>query len=452
MNIDLSRRRFLHRAAQAALGTAGAYGLLGSLQGIGLSSAQAATNDYRALVCVFLHGGNDSLNLLVPRDAAGHATYAQGRRNLALARDSLLRISPLDGGDYGLHPSVPGLRNLFAAGRLGFLANVGSLLAPTTKADYAAGRNVPTDLFSHNAQQSQWMLAQPDLSPARGGWAGRLADLMMDKPPDGLAMNVSIAGNNLFQAGTLSTPYSMGVGGPVQYRATVNRARRAQALAAIRQSAVDRGHPFAGYVGAVARQSEDMAGMIESALANAAPLNTAFPDTALGNQLSAVTRLVQSRAALGAPSRQVFFVALGGFDLHDNHLVEHTALLAQLSDALSSFDAALTELGLNQAVTTFTHSEFGRTLSSNSDGTDHAWGSHQMVMGGAVRGGRIYGLMPDLRIGSADDVRDGRFIPTTAVDQYAATLGRWMGANNADLHTLFPNLGRFATANLGFMG
>ncbi|MGQ0700884.1 MAG: DUF1501 domain-containing protein [Panacagrimonas sp.] len=448
---DFSRRRFLRCAAQAAFATAGTYSLLGSLRGLGLSSANAAPGDYRALVCVFLLGGNDSLNLLVPRDAAGYATYAAGRRNLALSNASLLPISPLSGGDYGLHPSVPGLRDMFAAGRLAFLANTGTLLAPTTKADYAAGHNLPRNLLSHNDQQTQWMLGQPDSEPSRGGWAGRLSDLMMDSSADGLAMNVSISGTNLFQTGALTTAYSMAASGPVRYEAAASSSQRAATLAAIRQSAVNGNHPFAAYLGAVARESDELAARVGGALTGAAPLNTVFPASQLGKQLLAVTRLMQSRTQLGAPSRQIFFIGMGGFDTHDAHLAQHANLLADLSASLKAFDGALNELGMGQSVTTFTHSDFGRTLTSNGDGTDHAWGSHQMVMGGAVRGGTIYGQMPDLRLGSADDLIDGRFIPSTAVDQYAATLGKWLGASSSDLNTVFPNLNRFASADLGFM-
>lgn len=449
---DRSRRRLLQCAAQAALGTFGAYATLGSLHGLGLSAAHAqnAATGYRALVCVFLFGGNDSLNLLVPRDMAGYDIYAAGRRNLALAREALLPITPQGGGDYGLHPNAAGLRDLFAAGRLAFVANVGSLVAPVTKADVIAKVDLPRELLSHNEQTTQWMLGQPESFGTQGGWAGRLADLMMTPSPDGLVMNVSIAGNNLLQTGSSSAPYTMAATGPVSFEFG-DDAERIAHVAALRQQAIAGPSPLAAYFGAMAKGAAEFVPRVRSALKDARPLGTVFPETQLGSQLRAVARLMQSRIALGSPSRQIFFVSLGGFDTHDLHLSRHAALMAELSAALAAFDAAVTELGLSETVTTFTHSEFGRTLTSNGDGTDHAWGSHQIVVGGAVRGGRIHGTLPDLTLGGPDDMADGRFIPTVAVDQYVATLGKWFGASTTELATVFPNLDRFTKADVGFM-
>ena len=459
----MKRRDFIQRALCATAGSS----LFGALAGK-LSIAHAATlaeprllgTDYRALVCVSLGGGNDAFNMLVPRSGTARTEYAAVRGALALPSAGLLAlnpsVAPSDGSTYGFAPAMPQLAALFnrtaTPSPLAIVANVGPLLYPINKAQYQAGSvPVPAQLFSHSDQSVTWQKPAADL-PARRGWGGRLADLFhATNPNPNLSMNISVDGENVFQAGNEVVPYFVGQNGaesiPFVDGQSWNAPRRA-AFIALRDAA--HGHALQRQYAAVMRRSMNNGTQINAALAGEPPLATPFPDTHLGRQLEMVARLMHVRDALQM-QRQIFFVGLGGFDTHDNQLEDQAEALAELDGALAAFHAATVELGLADAVTTFTSSEFGRTTSINGDGTDHGWGSHHLVLGGAVNGRRIHGILPSLAGNGPDDADWGQIIPTASVDQYAATLARWYGVPPGDMGTVFPNLGRFASADLGFM-
>lgn len=457
----MKRREFIQRSLCATAGSALFTSLAGKLSlahAASSVSGQLRGGGYRALVCVYLYGGNDAFNLIVPTSAPEYAVYQGTRSDLALEQASLLPLTPsqapIGGGSYGFAPQLGGLRTLFnqAQSPLAVVANVGPLLYPVTKAEYLAGSvPVPSHLYSHSDQTVTWQKPAADLQTRRG-WGGRLADLFhASNPNPSLSMNISVNGENVFQAGDTVIPYFVGTNG-AESIAFVNEqpwnADRRAAFIALRDAA--HAHPMQREYASVMRRSMNNGSAINGALAGAAPLTTSFPGTYLGNQLRMVARLINVRSALQM-QRQIFFVGLGGFDTHANQLEDHANLLVELNDALVAFYQATVEMGLADDVTTFTASEFGRTTSINGDGTDHGWGSHHLVLGGAVQGRRIYGTMPNLTIDGPDDVGWGQIIPTLAVDQYAATLAHWYGVAPGDMATVFPNISRFNSANLGFM-
>jgi uncharacterized protein (DUF1501 family) len=446
----MTRRRFLR--SMAAGGALYAFGRTpGSI--LAHAAGTGGFSDYKALVCVFLYGGNDSWSMVVPRSGAEYDAYAASRRNLAIAQDALLPIAPLAGGDYGMHPSMPELASLFEAGRCGVIPNVGPLIAPTTLDAYRSKSvPLPPQLFSHNDQQGQWQTLR-GLQPAKTGWAGRVADLLAAQlSGQQLAMNVSLSGTTVLQAGTSATPYIMGESGPQKFKAfgtsTLQKARQAafeRLMAAEQPSIYGRGYAE------VHERADALAGLVNTALASAPTLSTPFPaGSSLATQLKTVARMIAVRGQLGM-SRQIFFVATGGFDTHDDQLLNQPGLLANVSASLGAFHAATVELGVADSVTTFTQSDFGRSLTSNGDGSDHAWGGVQFVMGGSVRGRAFYGDYPVLEIGSPIDVGGGRLIPGVSSDQYVATLARWFGVTDAQMPAIAPSIGNFAVQDLGFM-
>jgi uncharacterized protein (DUF1501 family) len=457
---ELSRRRFIGTCC-AAVGATGLLSALAQLRLIGAVAGASSPSgmtllsggDYKALVCLFLSGGNDANNLLVPADPGSYTSYATGRGALALARETLLPIAPRtsDGRTWGLHPAMPELRDLFVAGRAAVLANVGTLVVPVTKAQYQA-RSVPLppQLFSHNDQTVQWQSSLPD-KPFQTGWGGRLADLVQAfNENNTVSMSISLAGQNAFQVGRHVTQYAVNPNGAVTLAGMSGNAgavRRAglQDLLTMPQDNLFE-TAFAGLTGGAIADSA----LLGTVLSGAAPFSTQFPATNLGAQLRTIARLIAARQTLGL-RRQVFFARVGGWDLHDAQLTAHADLLGNVSRCLRAFYDATVELGVAQNVTTFTASDFGRTYNTNGDGSDHGWGSHHLIVGGAVRGGDLYGRMPELAIGGPDDTGRGRWIPTTSVDEYAATLARWFGVSATDLPVVLPNIGRFARPDLGFM-
>lgn len=440
----MDRRLFLKSASLAAAGAG-----LGHLPGVAWTQAAGSSDlsGYRALVCVFLFGGNDSLNLLVPRSGAAYAEYQQSRQNLAIAADQLLPITPAigDGNQYGLHPAVGGLQSLFESGNAAFVANVGPLVQPVTRAQYLAGSaTLPPQLFSHNDQQDQWHTLK-GRTLSKTGWAGRIADQVQPAlAAQRLPLNVSLRGTIVFQAGASTVPYTLGTNGAPELTGINN----ANALSAMRKSAFEsllaQSHPsiFARSFATVQQRAISTAGVVNAALAGAPAITTAFPASGLGAQLAMVARMIAVRAELGM-SRQVFFVSTGGFDTHDDQVADQPALLGDVSDSLKAFYDATVELGVSDRVVSFTQSDFGRTLTSNGDGTDHGWGGHQVVVGDLAGGRQIHGQFPRLAINGPDDTTGGRLIPTTSADQYAATLARWFGLSDAQVDAVAPSFVNF---------
>lgn len=448
---DWTRRNLLRCGLSAAAGLSTPNAMLGLLGGALATSAQAAFLDYKALVCVFLYGGNDGYNVLVPSDFR-YGTYAAARGGLAVPGVSLLplfpQLLPLSLDFYGVHPSMPELQSLYGLGRLAFVANVGTLLAPTTKDDYAQRRNLPPRLFSHNDQQDQWVSSTPDAN-TRLGWGGRLADLMGSVNANRrLSMNISIGGNNLFQIGQNTVPYSLSTGGVRKFDA--NTGARSTVFRELLNQAQTR-NSFERYGAQLNSRSIDTGMEVDAALSAVPDFFTSFPsNNSLADQLQIVAKMIAARNTLSV-SRQVFFVSMGGFDTHDDQLVDHPGLLSKISQAFGSFNSVLDELGVANSVTTFTGSDFGRTLTSNGDGTDHAWGNVQWVMGGAVAGRQVAGQFPNQTLDGPQDAGQGRIIPTSSVEQYGATLLRWFGASESEIDTVFPHLSRFGSRSLNFM-
>lgn len=420
-------------------------------------ASAADLSGYRALVCVFLFGGNDSFNLVVPRSQAEYDVYAQSRQNLAVAQNTLLPITPLtpDGADYGLHPSTPELKTLFDAQKMSIVANMGPLVEPVTKDEVLNGTvSIPPQLFSHNDQQDQWH-SLAGLTGLKTGWAGRTADMLGSLLPNqALPLNVTTSGNTLFQVGDIGTPYSIGADGaevydalePGGYPFADERRAMFERLLDVNYSDL-----YTRAVSQVHRGALDLASLVQNTLANhPPPPNTMFPASPLGQQLQLVSQLISARNDLSM-SRQIFLVSTGGFDTHDDQVQLQPGLLANLSQCLNAFYDATVELGVSTEVTSFTASDFGRTLTSNGDGTDHGWGGHQLVVGGAALGGDIYGQMPLLQLGGPDDLDAGRMVPQIAVDQYAATLLRWFGLTPAEIASVAPNLANFPVSDLGFI-
>lgn len=447
----LNRREFLRRSGAAAV--------LAATPGLAYSQvigSAADFTDYRALVCVFLHGGNDSYNMLVPNTSAEYAAYAASRQNLALLQEDLLPITPASTGtaDFGLHPSMGGIQGLFQSGNAALVTNVGPLVEPTTKDQYFnKSVTLPPQLFSHNDQQDQWASLRGNV-PSKTGWAGRMADLIRESVAgQQMATNASLNGSNLFQSADETVAYVMGPNGPLQFEGfstTPGDLLNEQRLAFNRIVDAEYGSIYERGFAAVQRRAIDAADTVTTAIDNAPAFNTVFPVSQLGTQLQTVAQLIAAREELQM-QRQVFFVGAGGFDSHDNQNEDQPGLLGGISEAISAFHAATVELNIADSVTTFTQSDFGRTLTSNGDGTDHAWAGNQLVVGGAVNGGDLYGSYPVLEIGGPEDVGGGRIIPSTSADQYAATLARWFGIPELDLDVVAPNLANFGQRDLGFM-
>jgi len=440
----LSRRQFLR-----ALSTGGALYAFGRTPGTVMAQTAAvdAFSDYKSLVCVFLLGGNDSWSVVVPRSDAEYAAYAASRQNLAIAQDVLLPIGPLepDGAEYGVHPSMADVQSLFEMGRCAVIANVGPLIEPVTLEMYQQGTvSLPPQLFSHNDQQDQWHSLRGHRT-LRSGWAGRIADVLAEQTTSQrLALNISLSGTTLFQAGEIAAPYVMGPTGTI-FTAVGDRRAAFERIVYASQTNVY-GRAFADVQDRALRYTT----LVNGALTAAPVLTTTFPASALATQLKTVARMIAVRDQLGM-SRQIFYVAVGGFDTHDSQLVNQPKLLGDVSASLAAFYNATVELGVSASVTTFTQSDFSRTLTSNGDGSDHAWGGIQFVIGDAVKGRNIYGRYPVLEIGGPVDVGGGRLIPSISTDQYAATLTRWFGVDPAHQTLITPNIGNFAQQDLAFM-
>jgi uncharacterized protein (DUF1501 family) len=452
-----NRRAFLKTLGGVGVAGLGAWSDLNRIvAAASLGSAKAPGEDYRALVCLFMFGGNDSNNMVVPTSAAEYQQYATGRSNvLALPQASLLPLTVANtpGRTFGLHASMAGLQGLFNQGKAAIVANCGPLLAPTTRDDFRARRvPVPADLYSHSDQQAQWQSSISDGAP-RSGWGGRIGDLAKTANGANLSSTlISVSGNNLFEVGTTLSSFKVSPGntfGLDFYRGPTSTDPLSKAITGL--LAAPSTNLFEGAWNDVIGRALENQRVLAAALEAVPPFTTAFPNSGIGSQLQMIARLISVRQALGL-KRQVFFCSLGGFDTHgDEQIGRQAELLEEVSAGLAAFYGATVELNCADLVTSFTASDFSRTFPSNGRGSDHAWGAHHWVVGGAVRGGSIYGTFPTLVSGGPDDTgSSGLWIPTTSVDQYAATLAAWFGVG-AELNAIFPNLGRFASPNVGFV-
>jgi uncharacterized protein (DUF1501 family) len=463
-----TRREFLVQAGHACVGYAlGAAAFVAGVQRFSLINAFAQGADYKALVCVFLAGGNDGNNLVVPTGSTEYSAYSAVRSasGLAIPRDSLLPVVPASiNSPFGLHPSLSELHELWTVQKLSIVCNAGPLVQPLDRQQYKSGAPRPYQLFSHSDQVAQWQTSIADRI-ASTGWGGRTAD-RFPANSSGIPMITALSGG-LFTRGQSTSPLSIAAAPTALnqllvlngFKTTADEVARRNAMDSLR--AIDNDSTLVGAASGTTQQALNIGQTFSSDVT----LATAFPNTTLGNQLKQVAKVVKFNAmspAMGL-NRQIFFCQLGGFDTHQGQLSTQSALLAQVSQAIKAFYDATLELGLEQQITTFTLSDFGRTFQpagSGADaGSDHAWGNHHFVVGGAVRGGDFYGVpgpnatvFPVLELSGPSDTDDrGRWIPTASVEQYAATLASWYGVSPADIPIVFPNIGRFDTSDLGFM-
>lgn len=460
---DQSRRAFLQKSSlMAAAGAAAPWALQLAAMG---EAAAFNGDDYKALVCVFLYGGNDYANTVVTYDEASHRRYADIRAagagsaaggivlsRAALADTALKPVQALpEGRQYALHPSMINLAGLFNSGQAGVQLNVGPLVVPLTRQQYESqAYPMPPKLFSHNDQQSVWQSSSPEGSTI--GWGGRLGDIAMPSNSQSLFTCISVTGNSVFLSGQDALQYQCSTSGAIKVRALQeadwlfgnHAGMRSTLLNMIQQN---RTHVLQNEYNNVMRRALAAEGKVSDALSSV-NLGTAFADNNLSRQMRMVARLIGARQRLGV-KRQVFMVSLGGFDLHDNLVARQPGLLQEVDQAISSFYKATVELGVSDKVTTFTASDFGRTLTSNGNGSDHGWGSHHFLVGGAVKGARFYGEAPPVSASDSKDPQDqwhvgqGRLLPRTSTDQFAATLGRWFGVEEDELARILPNLRNF---------
>ena len=473
--MNASRRHFLRHAGALAAALPGARAPLSlGLASLAALSAQTSTaadtgNGYRALVCLFFNGGSDSHNWVVPVDATGYAQYSTARGDLAwpLARLQAIASSRQAAGrSFAMPAELQPLRSWYDSGRAAVLANVGPLLRPTTKAQYQNGSGLPAKLFSHNDQASTWQSLFPEGAPS--GWGGRMGDILMSSNPYPVFTAMSATGNAVFLSGQAVTQYQVGSDGPVGVRGlSSDWMFGSNTLKPVLRRSLMRGHangePFSTEYGAVMRRSVDTAASLQAALAQvnlpALPttgvtLGAANPVTLAGDglarQLSLVARLIGAGQAVGM-RRQVFMVSMGGFDTHSNQMQDQPGHMARVALSVDWFLNALQGLGLLNNVVLFTASDFGRTLLTNGDGSDHGWGSHHFIAGGAVQGGDIFGRFPITSVGTADEVGSGRLLPSTSVTELAANLGGWMGLTRSEQELVLPGLGQFSSTPLGFV-
>lgn len=473
---DHSRRSFLRTASLTSMAGFYASPFLIGLNSLAAMAQGSGLSDYRALVCVFLQGGNDGHGTVIATDPTSFNAFTQARSGaagLAYPLSELLPIVPKTsqgGRTFALNPALTGLQNLFNAGRAAVVANTGTLIAPATKAQINSNSvPVPASLFSHFDQTAAWQaIASNGGSAEHVGWGGAVADVIesMKVNSNSMFTCISTAGIALFLAGESSYQLNVTSAGPIPIYGTANPLFGNSAGTSALQSilSADESNLFAKEYEIVVQRSIQAQQLLATAMASAGtggvpnppqyldPVMNKLADNNLAVSLQTVARIIAGRASLGV-NRQIFYVQLGSFDTHDGQATQHARLLSQLGAALEYFDTQMVAMGLGDQVTTFTASDFGRTLTSNSDGTDHGWGSHHFVVGGSVSGQDMYGTYPVVGANQADDLGAGRLIPTTSVDQYAGTLARWFGLSDGQIKTIFPNFGNFgASPYLGFMG
>ena len=454
----MKRRDFLARAGAAGFGAA-----VGGLhQLVAAKTASAAPGDYKALVCIFLLGGLDNHDTVLPLDAASYDEYARIRRDLMGAyttqrtRQALLPLAtPSEQfGDrqFALPPEMPNLKGLYDQNRLAVIGNVGPLLEPVTRASFENQTvNLPSRLFSHNDQQSTWMAGSPE--GAQFGWAGLFADAMLSQNGAPEFSAVTSGGNDLFITGRSAVPYQISTEGAsriFRFEELEDGPAKDRLREHLRASAGTARGLLERDLSDAARRSFDANARFNQASESAAGLTTAFPPSYLGLQLQAVARGIAARDALSV-CRQVFVVGMGGYDTHSAQATSLPGLQTDLDLSIAAFQQAMDQLGVSDQVTLFTASDFGRTLAVNGDGTDHGWGGHQLVVGGAVDGGKIFGSLPEVGFGHELDAGSGRLIPTTSVEQFAEPLGRWFGLGASELSTALPRLSAFSDPGPSFM-
>jgi uncharacterized protein (DUF1501 family) len=447
-----SRRDFLRFGARtiSTVGAAAAFGQAGLL-----TAQTAPSDDYKALVCIFMFGGNDSNNMLIPADTPTYTTYKSVRGGLAIPQASLVTLANTN---FGLHPAMAPVQKLFEKDpttnttRLALLANVGPLVNNVTRASNGSLNGaLPSNLFSHADQQTEWQNANPAAaSGVVGGWSGRLADKVAAS--QSFPVSVGVSGGALQLVGIQTQPTTAGTTGFSLLTGLTDP--RTAALQTMQSISLNSGVTLVQAVGQSLGSAIGVATTIDNAVKSATTALNPFPNTDVGTQLQQVAQIIQIRQALGV-TRQIFFVNQGGFDTHSNQLPQQTQLLGNLANALVAFDTAIGTLGELSNVTTFTESDFSRTFQPNGNaGTDHAWGSHHIIMGGAVQGGKIYGQFPTLALSGPSDSGDrGNWIPTTSTDQYGGQLAKWFGLSaQSDFDYVFPNLKSFGYATPGFLG
>lgn len=463
----MSRRNFLGTASCAAIGSTT---LLSSILNLGVANSLAGMSmpaisgngNYKAMVCILLAGGNDSFNMLVPRNGSFYTEYANARSNLALSQNDLLSVNYTDanGKQFGLHPSMPEVQSLFNSNKLSFISNVGTLVEPTTKTQYLNNSvSVPVGLLSHADQIQQWQTSIPQTRSSKG-WGGRMADILQaGNSNQNISMNISLSGTNIFQVGQSSTEYAIraSAGGSVGINVYEGTSALDMALKSGTESLLAQQYQdiFKSTFTNKITDSQANHEEFSAAISGAPNLSTTFSDTPLSANMELIAKTIAVRDTLNV-SRQTFFINFGGWDHHDNVLSNQESMLSVVSKALSEFQSAIEELGLSDCVTTFTMSDFGRTLTSNGNGTDHAWGGNVMVMGGQVNGGQVFGEYPSLALDGNDDVGGAIMLPTLSTDEYFAELAKWFGVANGDLAYVLPNIGNFYDPNsvalpIGFM-
>jgi uncharacterized protein (DUF1501 family) len=453
-----SRRQFLKEFGLGALGvtTATSITQLKAMNAAFLNNSASYLNDeYKAIVCFFFAGGNDSFNMVVPRGNPEYDEYAVTRSNLALAQNELLPITPRtsDGRRYGLNPAMRNIHQLFNTGKVSFINNVGPLIEPTTKTSYRNNSSpIPLGLFSHSDQIKNCQTGKPHVR-TQFGWGGRMADLLNSMNTNqNVSMNISLAGTNIFQYGETLVEFAIdpygGSPGIVGYDppSTEFNARRKEGIDML--LGVDHPDMYKKTYTDILKRSLDGSLEFRAAMSQISPLSTFFSDNRISQSFKRITEVIKARDILGF-RRQIFFAQMGGWDMHGELLNSHERNLRIVDNALHEFHNGLNEINMFDAVTTFTISDFGRTLTSNGNGSDHAWGGNALVMGGDIKGGDMYGTFPSLALGGAYDVHNGVLIPTTSNDQYFAELALWFGVSPGDLSTLFPNIGNFYDAGAG---
>ncbi len=458
--MNASRRSFVKKASTLGVVGAAAPWVL-NMAAMAEASAAGAT-DYKALVCIFLAGGNDQSNTVTPYDTASHNLYYNFRPNFAHSRANLAAtaLTPLTTHkdsegvqhDYALSPNLKdNLFPLFNSSKLGIVLNVGTLIEPITKAQYKGKQKpVPPKLFSHNDQASVWQSTMPE--GATTGWGGRMGDLFEASGGKSTFTCINVASNAVYMAGNSAMQYQISPSGSASIQG-LNYLFGSNAARDVLQKFVttsNSSHIMENHYTALGKRAIEANATLSEAIKTPITFVHPFPAGGLNDQLKMVARIIDARAKLGV-KRQVFFVQMGGFDNHDGMATDHPALLTRLGSSMRAFYEATVQLGVADNVTAFTASDFGRTLSGNANGSDHGWGSMQFVMGGAVNGKQFYGKPPTIRADGPDDIGQGRLLPSTSVEQMAATLGSWMGISNTDLLTILPNLSNYTTRNLGFM-